>query len=256
MLSRLAAIGARRHAAAARPRAAPLSAVPLSDSDAPRDDDAAPFCSSTAEQPHAAYPRLFSPLTLPCGLEMRNRSLMGSMHTGLEEHRGLKEMAAFYAERARGGPAIRTSAGRAGRNRTSRSRGATRSSGPRRGRAGTSKTSRTRTTRSRRRCRGGPRGAGGTPRASISLTTCGRAATPTSSGRGGSCGGPPSCRRRPRRAPPPRWRCSRARAAPSPAAAGIVVTPLCSFSGPRRRACGEARLLVGWMNTKLLLTNT
>ena len=107
MLSRLAAIGARRHAAAARPRAAPLSAVPLRGSDAAlRDTDDAPFCSSTAEQPHAAYPRLFSPLTLPCGLEIRNRSLMGSMHTGLEEHRGLKEMAAFYAERAKGGAGL------------------------------------------------------------------------------------------------------------------------------------------------------
>ena len=31
---------------------------------------------------------------------------MGSMHTGLEEHRGLKEMAAFYAERAKGGAGL------------------------------------------------------------------------------------------------------------------------------------------------------
>ena len=31
---------------------------------------------------------------------------MGSMHTGLEEHKGLKEMAAFYAERARGGAGL------------------------------------------------------------------------------------------------------------------------------------------------------
>mmetsp|Transcript_10159 Transcript_10159/g.29831 ORF Transcript_10159/g.29831 Transcript_10159/m.29831 type:complete len:741 (+) Transcript_10159:172-2394(+) len=94
MLRRLAAVGGRR--ATARP----LSALPRSD------DDDAPFCSSTAEQPHATYPRLFSPLTLPCGLEIRNRSLMGSMHTGLEEHRGLKEMAAFYAERAKGGAGL------------------------------------------------------------------------------------------------------------------------------------------------------
>jgi 2,4-dienoyl-CoA reductase (NADPH2) len=94
MLRRLAVVGGRR--ATARP----LSALPRSD------DDDAPFCSSTAEQPHGAYPRLFSPLTLPCGLEIRNRSLMGSMHTGLEEHRGLKEMAAFYAERAKGGAGL------------------------------------------------------------------------------------------------------------------------------------------------------
>ena len=90
----LAAVGGRR--ATARP----LSALPRSEDEAP------PFCSSAEAQPHAAYPRLFSPLTLPCGLEMRNRSLMGSMHTGLEEHRGLKEMAAFYAERAKGGAGL------------------------------------------------------------------------------------------------------------------------------------------------------
>ena len=98
MLSRLATIGARRNSAA-RPRAL-LSAVPLAS------DDEAPFCSSTEAQPHDTYPRLFSPLTLPCGLELRNRSLMGSMHTGLEEHKGLQEMAAFYAERARGGAGL------------------------------------------------------------------------------------------------------------------------------------------------------
>ena len=95
MLRRLATVGGRRVNAAR-----PLSALPRSEDEAP------PFCSSTAEQPHATYRRLFTPLTLPCGLEMRNRSLMGSMHTGLEEHRGLKEMAAFYAERAKGGAGL------------------------------------------------------------------------------------------------------------------------------------------------------
>ena len=65
---------------------------------------------------------------------------------------------------------------------------------------------------------------------------------PDLAGRGGSCGGPPSCRRRPRRAPPPRWRCSRARAAPVPPPSGggdSGPTP-CSFA--RRAAARVARL--------------
>jgi 2,4-dienoyl-CoA reductase (NADPH2) len=49
------------------------------------------------------YPNLLSPLDLGfCRLP--NRVLMGSMHTGLEEAKhGFERMAAFYAERARGG---------------------------------------------------------------------------------------------------------------------------------------------------------
>ncbi len=36
--------------------------------------------------------------------QLRNRVLMGSMHTGLEEHKeGLQKLAAFYEERAKGG---------------------------------------------------------------------------------------------------------------------------------------------------------
>ena len=51
----------------------------------------------------AAYPHLLAPLNLGfCTLP--NRVLMGSMHTGLEEEKGgFEKMAAFYAERARGG---------------------------------------------------------------------------------------------------------------------------------------------------------
>ena len=50
-----------------------------------------------------AYPLLLSPITIG-GLRLRNRVLMGSMHTGLEElPDGPQRMAAFYAERARGG---------------------------------------------------------------------------------------------------------------------------------------------------------
>ncbi|KAH8045131.1 hypothetical protein JL722_14363 [Aureococcus anophagefferens] len=63
-----------------------------------------PYCSSSDDHPHGTYPHLFAPLTLPCGLTLRNRTLMGSMHTGLEEHHdadgGLGRMAAFYGERA------------------------------------------------------------------------------------------------------------------------------------------------------------
>ncbi|MGF1686257.1 NADPH-dependent 2,4-dienoyl-CoA reductase [Photobacterium japonica] len=50
-----------------------------------------------------AYPHLLAPLSLGF-TQLRNRVLMGSMHTGLEESRdGFRKLAAFYAERARGG---------------------------------------------------------------------------------------------------------------------------------------------------------
>ncbi|MDR3682089.1 MAG: NADPH-dependent 2,4-dienoyl-CoA reductase [Geothrix sp.] len=49
------------------------------------------------------YPRLLAPLELGF-TTLRNRVLMGSMHTNLEEAQdGFTKMAAFYAERARGG---------------------------------------------------------------------------------------------------------------------------------------------------------
>lgn len=49
------------------------------------------------------YPHLLAPLDLGF-TALRNRSLMGSMHTGLEEEKnGFERMAAFYGERARGG---------------------------------------------------------------------------------------------------------------------------------------------------------
>jgi 2,4-dienoyl-CoA reductase (NADPH2) len=50
-----------------------------------------------------AYPHLLSPLDLGF-TTLKNRVLMGSMHTGLEEApKGFSRLAAFYAERARGG---------------------------------------------------------------------------------------------------------------------------------------------------------
>ena len=49
------------------------------------------------------YPNLFQPLDLGF-TTLRNRILMGSMHTGLEETRnGYHKMASYFAERARGG---------------------------------------------------------------------------------------------------------------------------------------------------------
>lgn len=52
---------------------------------------------------HARYPHLLEPLDLGF-TTLKNRVLMGSMHTGLEESpNGFERMAAFYAERAAGG---------------------------------------------------------------------------------------------------------------------------------------------------------
>ena len=49
------------------------------------------------------YPHLLAPLDLGF-VTLPNRVLMGSMHVGLEEYPGgFERMAAFYAERARGG---------------------------------------------------------------------------------------------------------------------------------------------------------
>ncbi|HPP48013.1 MAG TPA: NADPH-dependent 2,4-dienoyl-CoA reductase, partial [Accumulibacter sp.] len=52
---------------------------------------------------HRNYPHLLAPLDLGF-TTLPNRVLMGSMHTGLEEMpKGFVRLAAFYAERARGG---------------------------------------------------------------------------------------------------------------------------------------------------------
>ena len=49
------------------------------------------------------YPKLLSPLDLGF-TTLKNRVIMGSMHTGLEELKGgYEKMAAFYGERAKGG---------------------------------------------------------------------------------------------------------------------------------------------------------
>jgi len=52
------------------------------------------------------YPHLLAPLDLGF-TTLRNRTLMGSMHTGLEEEpNGFEKMAAFFAERAKGGAGL------------------------------------------------------------------------------------------------------------------------------------------------------
>ncbi len=57
------------------------------------------------------YPHLFAPLDLKVAV-LPNRVLMGSMHTGLEDHRrDAHRWAAFYAERARGGVALMVTGG-------------------------------------------------------------------------------------------------------------------------------------------------
>ncbi len=51
----------------------------------------------------APYPHLLTPLTVG-GTTLRNRVVMGSMHTGMEDRaRHLPDLAAYFAERARGG---------------------------------------------------------------------------------------------------------------------------------------------------------
>lgn len=59
----------------------------------------------------AAYPHLLAPLDLGF-TTLRNRTLMGSMHTGLEEKpNGFERMAAYFAERARGGVGLMVTGG-------------------------------------------------------------------------------------------------------------------------------------------------
>lgn len=49
------------------------------------------------------YPHLLAPLDLG-HVTLRNRVIMGSMHTGLEDRaKDLPKLAAYFAERARGG---------------------------------------------------------------------------------------------------------------------------------------------------------
>src|SRR3546814_2812837 len=57
------------------------------------------------------YPHLFAPLDLGF-TTLRNRVLMGSMHTGLEDHRrDFPKLAAYFAERAEGGVGMMVTGG-------------------------------------------------------------------------------------------------------------------------------------------------
>ena len=56
--------------------------------------------------PETAYPALFAPLNLG-HVTIRNRVLMGSMHTGLEDRaKDYDKLAAYFAERAKGGTGL------------------------------------------------------------------------------------------------------------------------------------------------------
>jgi 2,4-dienoyl-CoA reductase (NADPH2) len=58
-----------------------------------------------------SYPHLFSPITL-AGVTLPNRVLMGSMHTGLEDKAAhFPRLAAYFAERARGGVGLMVTGG-------------------------------------------------------------------------------------------------------------------------------------------------
>lgn len=60
---------------------------------------------------HPHYPKLLAPLDLGF-TQLKNRVLMGSMHTGLEEEKnGFEKMAAYFAERARGGVGLMVTGG-------------------------------------------------------------------------------------------------------------------------------------------------
>ena len=60
---------------------------------------------------HPTYPHLFQPLDLGF-TTLKNRALMGSMHTGLEEHKDdLKALAGYFAERAKGGIGLMVTGG-------------------------------------------------------------------------------------------------------------------------------------------------
>jgi 2,4-dienoyl-CoA reductase (NADPH2) len=61
------------------------------------------------------YPHLLSPLDLGF-TTLKNRVLMGSMHTGLEETRDWNRVAEFYATRARGGVGLMVTGGMAPNN--------------------------------------------------------------------------------------------------------------------------------------------
>ncbi len=67
--------------------------------------------SFDSRRPQVRYPNLFTPLDLGF-VTLPNRVLMGSMHTGLEDRaRDFDKLAAYFAERARGGVGLMVTGG-------------------------------------------------------------------------------------------------------------------------------------------------
>ncbi|MBU0751604.1 MAG: NADPH-dependent 2,4-dienoyl-CoA reductase [Gammaproteobacteria bacterium] len=61
---------------------------------------------------HSRFPHLLAPLQVGAAITLKNRVMMGSMHTGLEEAPGGQQrLAAFYGARARGGVGLIVSGG-------------------------------------------------------------------------------------------------------------------------------------------------
>jgi 2,4-dienoyl-CoA reductase (NADPH2) len=72
---------------------------------------ATPSTSPSSSSPPSPYPLLLAPLDLGF-TTLKNRVLMGSMHTGLEDGRKhFPAMAAYFAERARGGVGLMVTGG-------------------------------------------------------------------------------------------------------------------------------------------------
>ena len=70
-----------------------------------------PASPSATETPNAYYPHLFAPLDLGF-TRLRNRVLMGSIHTGLEDRASdFPKLAAYFAERAAGGVGLMVTGG-------------------------------------------------------------------------------------------------------------------------------------------------
>ena len=66
---------------------------------------------SSSESPNPYYPHLFAPLDLGF-TKIRNRVLMGSIHTGLEDRASdFPKLAEYFAARARGGAGLLVSGG-------------------------------------------------------------------------------------------------------------------------------------------------
>jgi 2,4-dienoyl-CoA reductase (NADPH2) len=78
---------------------------------APQRDGMLAAMTSSDSPDHAPFPHLFAPLDLGfCTLP--NRVLMGSMHTGLEDHaRDFGKLAEYFAARARGGVGLMVTGG-------------------------------------------------------------------------------------------------------------------------------------------------